>query len=425
MPPKPAEPAPPGSEMSLSYHGWRVVLVCFVMAIFSWCFGFYGQGVFLSELRRSLGWPTAVISLASTVYYLFSAVLVVFVSDGMARLGPRRFVLLGIACFGVATASIGWIQAVWQLYAIYLLMSLGWASMGLATISALIGDWFHQRRGLALSLALNGASFAGVLGAPLLLFASDRFGFRLASAGAAALMAAVLVPTTLGWIRPRPPQALPPRPAGAAPVPHASGAAGSPWTRRRALRSLPFLTVSASFALALLAQVGFIVHQIALLTPRIGHPLAGIAVSAMACAAVVGRVGLGVVIDRLDQRLVSAVCFLTQAAALIVLAGSDDVATLLICSVVFGLSVGNLITLPALIIQREFDAAAFVMLVAFQTAIAQFTYAFGPGLVGLLRDYSGGYAVPIFACAGLEIVAAGLVVIRARPALTKRPATAA
>jgi cyanate permease len=99
-----------------------------------------------------------------------------------------------------------------------------------------------------------------------------------------------------------------------------------------------------------------------------------------------------------------------------VLAGSDDVATLLICSVVFGLSVGNLITLPALIIQREFDAAAFVMLVAFQTAIAQFTYAFGPGLIGVLRDFSGGYAVPTFACAALEIVAAGIVVIHARPA---------
>jgi MFS family permease len=408
-----AEPAAPSREMSPRYFGWRVVAVCFVTAIFSWCFGFYGQGVFLAELRHLMGWQTSVISMASTIYYLFSAVLVVFVSDAIAYFGPRRFVLFGIACFGIATATLGWVDAIWQLFAVYLLMSFGWAAMGLATISTLIGDWFHERRGLALSLALNGASFAGVLGAPLLLFASDRFGFRAASAAAAALMAAILVPMTLAWIKPRPPQ--PERRASAEPSAPAASAAVSSWTRGRALRSLPFWTVTAPFALGLLAQVGFLVHQIALLTPRIGHPLAGIAVSITAISAVAGRVGLGVVIDRLDQRLVSAGCFVSQAAALIVIAGSGDPATLLICSVIFGLSVGNLITLPALIIQREFEPPAFAMLMAFSTAICQFTYAFGPGLVGLLRDFSGGYYSPIFVCAAFDIIAAGIVVIRRSP----------
>jgi hypothetical protein len=38
-----------------------------------------------------------------------------------------------------------------------------------------------------------------------------------------------------------------------------------------------------------------------------------------------------------------------------------------------------LLTLPALFIQREFDAASFGVLVALSWAISQFTYAFGPG----------------------------------------------
>ena len=88
---------------------------------------------------------------------------------------------------------------------------------------------------------------------------------------------------------------------------------------------------------------------------------------------------------------------------------------------IFGLSVGNLITLPALIIQREFEPAAFAMLVAFSTAIAQFTYSFGPGLLGLLRDYSGGYALPVFAFAALDTVAAVIVLVRGWP-LRKRVA---
>ena len=55
----------------------------------------------------------------------------------------------------------------------------------------------------------------------------------------------------------------------------------------------------------------------------------------------------------------------------------------------FGFSVGNLITLPALIVQREFDPRSFGVLVSLITAINQITYAFGPGVIGLLRDLVG------------------------------------
>ena len=56
---------------------------------------------------------------------------------------------------------------------------------------------------------------------------------------------------------------------------------------------------------------------------------------------------------------------------------------LLIACAVFGLSAGNLVTLPSLVIQREFEAASFGMLVGLSWAITQFTYAFGPGLMGV------------------------------------------
>jgi hypothetical protein len=44
-----------------------------------------------------------------------------------------------------------------------------------------------------------------------------------------------------------------------------------------------------------------------------------------------------------------------------------------------GFSVGNLITPPSLIVQREFDSRAFEALVSLITAINQVTYAFGVG----------------------------------------------
>ena len=77
----------------------------------------------------------------------------------------------------------------------------------------------------------------------------------------------------------------------------------------------------------------------------------------------------------------------------------NDIAVIAACAL-FGFSVGNLITLPSLIVQREFDPRSFGVLVSLITAINQITYAFGPGVIGLLRDMSGSYSLPFYGCIG-------------------------
>jgi cyanate permease len=164
----------------------------------------------------------------------------------------------------------------------------------------------------------------------------------------------------------------------------------------------------------LFSQVGFLVHQIAFLSPTIGRTTAGLAVAITTAMAVVGRVGLGFVIDRMNQRMAAAVSFASQAAALIVMTRTTSAPVLLTACAVYGFSVGNLITFPALIVQKEFPPAAFGSLIALSIAIAQFTYAFGPGAVGLVRDMTGDYIVPLSVCAALNIVAA-FVIMACRP----------
>ena len=83
--------------------------------------------------------------------------------------------------------------------------------------------------------------------------------------------------------------------------------------RARALRDIGFLTVSIAFALVLFAQVGFIVHLIAFLDPLIGPSAPRVAVALLTAMAMVGRVLFSTVIDRLNQRLASAISFVSQA----------------------------------------------------------------------------------------------------------------
>jgi MFS family permease len=392
-------------ERSLGYPGWRVVAVCFAMAVVCWGFGFYGHAFYLAELQRLHGWPTSLISSAATAYYFVSAVLVAFISDAIRRLGPRTCVLIGSLTFAASVAALPFIVTPAHLFAVYLLMAVGWATMSVGAITNILGQWFDAKRGLAISLALNGASFSGVVVVPALVFLAGAAGFASAMLAGAAAILLLMIPLVfkiLGTAPPRPPTP-PPSNTGTAD-------AAAAWTRAAALRSPAFWSVSAPFSLSLLSQAGFLVHLIAFLEPTIGRNTAGIAVAVTTAMAIVGRLVLGTIADRTNQRLASALSLGAQAAALIVMIQTTDTNSLLIACAVYGFSVGNLITFPALIIQREFDAAAFGMLVGLSTAITQFTYAFGPGLLGLVRDLSGSYTAPLLLCVALNLIAAALVV---------------
>jgi cyanate permease len=409
--------APSGTdeERSLGYPGWRVVGVCFAMATVCWGFGFYGHAFYLAELRRLHGWPTSVISSATTAYYFVSAVLVVFISDAVRRFGARACVLTGAGSFAVAVAALPFIAAPAALFAVYLLMAVGWATMSVGAITNILGLWFETRRGLAISLALNGASFSGVIVVPGLVLLAGAVGFAPAMLTGAALILLAMVPLTLRFLTAPPPGMH----CATRPGAKAAGAAGS-WTRPSALRSRLFWSVSAPFSLSLMSQAGFLVHLIAFLEPAMGRNTAGLAVAITTAMAIAGRLTLGPFADRTNQRVASALSLASQAAALGVMTQTTDTVTLLGACAVYGFSVGNLITFPALIIQREFEAASFGMLVGLSTAITQFTYAFGPGLLGLVRDATGTYTASITLCIALNLVAAAIVFRRPHGCQTLR-----
>src|SRR4029078_6504014 len=74
-------------EASIRYDGWRVALVCFLLATFGWGLGFYGQSVYVAELHRLYGWPASLISGGTTFFYLYRALVVVFVSAASRGFG--------------------------------------------------------------------------------------------------------------------------------------------------------------------------------------------------------------------------------------------------------------------------------------------------------------------------------------------------
>src|SRR3954452_14125191 len=262
-------------ETSARYEGWRIVAVCFLVATFGWAFGFYGQSVYLAELHRLHGWSASLISAATTFFYLFGAVLVAFVSEAVRSFGPRNCLLGGVMVMAGAAVWIGQVTSPWQLYLANAVLAFGWAGTSLAMITNTLGLWFDRKRGMAISLALNGASFGGIIGVPLLVAGIGYFGFGGAMIAAAASMIVLIIPVILIFVgRPPPLQ-------GTAPGSSVAEPPSAARIRALAFRNVGFLTVAIAFALVLFAQVGFIVHLISFLDPVIGRAHAAAAVAGL------------------------------------------------------------------------------------------------------------------------------------------------
>lgn len=373
-------------------------MACFLSAVFAWGFGFYAHGIYLVELQKARGWSTGLISSIVTGHYVLGALLLPAIARAIGRVGPRAVFLCGLAATAVSLLLLPSVQEPWQLAVLYALMAPGWNATSVAPIAATIGQWFDTRRGLALNLALSGATVAGLVVAPALLAAIPALGFAEAERLLVIVGIVIAGSAVALFVRRGPLAATPPVKGRSTLEP---------------MRHWHFWSISAPFAFVLMSQVGFLTHLVPLIADR-SNVDPGLAVAINAIMALAGRVVLGFVIDRLEPRRASALSFLVQVGAIAVLARAETPLVIYGACAVYGFSVGNNITLSPLIIQREYAAGDFPAIVALSTAVVQILYAFGPGLLGVLRDAFGGYTVPLAVCLGLNLAATAVILMRPR-----------
>ena len=79
--------------------------------------------------------------------------------------------------------------------------------------------------------------------------------------------------------------------------------------------------------------------------------------------------------------------------------------------VLYGMTAGNVTTLPPIIVRREFGALSFGVVFGICAMFMQLVSALGPGFFGLLFDLSGSYRLPL-AIAVLMNIAAALMIVQ-------------
>lgn len=397
--------------MQKIYYGWWLVAAYLVIAVVSWSLGTFGMGVYIHALSVHRGFSIGTVSSAVTVSYLVSAATLMVVGTATARMGPRPVIALGAVVIGAVVAGIPWCTEVWHVFALMVVMGIGRACLSTTSISTGLAPWFERHQGRAVSMALLGASVGGIIGTPLLLQGTAVFGFQTALFLAGMSSLVLLLPICIFVLKNRP-QDLGLLPDGLPPGPSKGPVVGS-WTRAGAAKTRRFQSQLVAFGLGLMVQIGFLSHHVSMTAPTLGEDGASLAVSAAAMAAFIGRVLLARYSDHVDVRITTALVLTVAAVSLAGMAVFDGPTGLMVASISYGLTVGNLTTLSPIIVRREFGAASFGAVFGIAASLIAFATAFGPGLFGAIRDISGSYGPALFLASGMNLIAA-LVILWGR-----------
>ncbi len=394
--------------MTRLFHGWRMVAVCLIAALVANALGLFGAGVYLHQLVETRGWPTGLVSGAITLFYVVSALLLIPVGGIIGRVGPRAVFAAGTTAMCLGVAGVGRVEAPWQTYLAFLVMGIGWACLSMTAVATTLAPWFERYQGRAVSIASLGASVGGMTGVPILLFGIASIGFAATTTTAAVAGLVVLLP--LVWlVLKRRPQDIGLFPDGAA-VGHAATTAPAPaWKRGAALRTAALRSVMAGFGIGMMAQVGFVTHQVTFLSPILGPWATSATVSATAIAALVSRLLLSRFADQIDARVTTASVLLCAATAFGLQALLPVPFVVVAASLLFGATIGNITTLSPIIVRREFGAASFGAVFGVASCAIQLATALGPSFYGLLHDACGGYKVPLLLAAALDVVASVVI----------------
>ncbi len=402
------------------FYGWYVAIACAALMFVSVGVGYYGLAVFLRPLREANGWSNGAVSGATGLYFTVSGITGAIIGSRIDRDGPLRLQRVGIFLLAGAVSLVGFVEELWQLYAVYTVLAVGFGMTTGVAVNAIMARWFVNRRARAMSISFTGVSVGGVLLVPLGTALVDAGGLELAGPVLGVIILLVGLPVLWGVLVWEPAE-LGLLPDDGAPPPKVSRASLDDavqrrvWTRREATRTLAFWAILVGFVLVLMAQTGFLIHQISFLEVRFGsRGAAALALSVTALGSIVARLVVGVFADNIDKKVLTIVLLVVQGSAVLAIVAFESTVLTYALVLVVGFTIGNIYMMQSLLVSELFGMVSFGTVFGLIGVASQTGSGLGPLAVGWLEDRTGGYSVPFTVTAALTFAAAGIIAL-ARP----------
>lgn len=385
-------------------RGWTVLLAaiigvgCSVSAV-----PFYSAGPFVKELEAAFGEPRGAIQFGFTIGSVMIGLAGPFVGAWVDRWGGRRVALVGLFGSGIAIALVGVIaQTLLTFYLAFALIAVLGAASSPVAWTRVIADWFERSRGLALGLTLMGTGLCAAIIPSFATWAIARFGWQGAYIALALwpIVLALPIAWTLFRERPRDQRSAAKQAAGEAALPGITPA--------QAFRGYRFWVLGIGFFAISLAVGATLGNFIPLLTDSGMSPQQAAALFGLVgVSIIVGRVGIGILIDRFWAPGVSAIACALPVLSCLLLAGANPTPTeAAIAAIAAGLAAGAEFDLIAFLAAKYFGLKHYGKLYGYLFLALMVGAGIAAPIAGTAYDWTGSYELALYSAAAICLAGA-------------------
>lgn len=348
----------------------------------------YSLGVFFHPLEEEFGWSRAEISGGSviiSVFFIFASPVIGRIVD---RRGPRSMAIPGVVLYCSAFALLGMTgPSIWSWWGGWLFLAIGTSCISATVWTLGAARRFDASRGLALALVLAGTGLSSAIVPIVSSILIDRVGWRSTFVLMSGIGLAVVLPVVVLFFRDGPR-----RGNGVRVLPVRAPLNG--FSVGHSIRSAQFWSIGACALLVTIGCLALVVHFVPMLTAQgISRQTAVLAAGLIGVSSIIGRLGTGLLLDRIHGPLVGAVAFAAPSAACILLmdnAGSLYAAT--VAAVLIGMALGAEIDVIAFLTSRYFGLRNYGVLFGIMNVLLKIGAGLGPLAAGIVFDLAGSYS---------------------------------
>lgn len=392
------------------FQGWRVIGAGFFNAMLMVGATAYSFGLFVLPLQAEFGLSREQANLGLVLLIIGFAVWAPLIGRLIDRRSARQIGMIGAALFAAGFAAIALAGAPWQMaLALAGPVALGSTAAGAFAANTLAARWFVARRGRALGIVSVATSAGGFVVVPVMARLVEALGWRDAALAAGLGIGAMVGLATWGFIRDRPAD-VGQFADGADAAPAVDTPDDRRWTVGEMVKSRNFWLVGVGAGLLLGSDQALLVSLVPYGVGR-GFSVAEAAnlIAVLTGSAVIGKLVIGWLADRIDKRALFGFTCLCNIAFLLLLRSGPSYAALVGAASVIGLAIGGVYPAWTTLTAQCFGRVSFgqayglMNLVTMPFVLASIT------LAGRSFDATGSYDLAFAVFLGSAAVAAVLV----------------
>jgi MFS family permease len=382
---------------------WLVVGALFVSWLIVWGGGANTGAVFFPPVLKYFGWTRARLSSGYAASALSAGAFGLLVGWLLDRVDARKVMVAGVAIVAAADLLLTRTHTFTEFFLCNLLAGVGFVACTGIPSSLVLANWFNERRGLAMGIALAGASIGGAVMTVVVNWAISAHGWKFGYFIVAAPMLLVAIPLLVAFVRTRPAAQAEAKIAASDPAPLPIELPGLEVLEALKGRSMWLITLVQFLFASLFAGLGQ--HLIAYLIDVGYSPgVAARVLSMLFVFTTVGSLISGPMADRVNARYAIAATWFVNAIAVLALLGAAHFSALMLYAVLVGAVGGAFGVLLPLLMLESLGIKRFGSLMGIAGVLSTLGYAVGPIVTGWIHDRTGSYVPALWLAVGLSIV---------------------